>query len=52
MPELPEVEVTRRGIAPHIEGRTVEGVLMRRAGLRWPFPAGLSSLLAGAANTC
>lgn len=47
MPELPEVEVTRRGIAPHIEGRSVEGVLMRRAGLRWPFPAGLSSLLAG-----
>jgi len=47
MPELPEVEVTRRGIAPHIEGRSVESVLMRRAGLRWPFPADLSSLLAG-----
>lgn len=47
MPELPEVEVTRRGVAPHIEGRMVEGVLTRREGLRWPFPAGLDKLLAG-----
>lgn len=47
MPELPEVEVTRRGVAPHIEGRVVEGVLLRREGLRWPFPAGLDNLLAG-----
>jgi formamidopyrimidine-DNA glycosylase len=47
MPELPEVEVTRRGVAPHIEGRTVERVLVRRDGLRWPFPAGLSERLAG-----
>ena len=47
MPELPEVEVTRRGVAPHIEGRTVECVLTRRDGLRWPFPPGLSALLAG-----
>ena len=47
MPELPEVEVTRRGIAPHIEGRTVTGVVMRRSGLRWPFPAGLEVLLQG-----
>jgi formamidopyrimidine-DNA glycosylase len=47
MPELPEVEVTRRGVAPHIEGRTVDSVLVRRDGLRWPFPPGLSALLAG-----
>ncbi|MES2151678.1 MAG: bifunctional DNA-formamidopyrimidine glycosylase/DNA-(apurinic or apyrimidinic site) lyase [Pseudomonadota bacterium] len=47
MPELPEVEVTRRGVAPHVEGRLVEGVLTRRTGLRWPFPPGLSELLAG-----
>jgi len=47
MPELPEVEVTRRGVAPHIEGRIVEQVVCRREGLRWPFPPGLSSLLAG-----
>jgi formamidopyrimidine-DNA glycosylase len=47
MPELPEVEVTRRGVAPHLEGRVVESVLVRREGLRWPFPPGLSGLLAG-----
>jgi formamidopyrimidine-DNA glycosylase len=47
MPELPEVEVTRRGVAPHIDGRIVDRVLTRRDGLRWPFPPGLSELLAG-----
>ena len=47
MPELPEVEVTRRGVAPHVEGRLVETVLARRAGLRWPFPPGLDAILAG-----
>jgi len=47
MPELPEVEVTRRGVAPHLEGRVVEQVICRRDGLRWPFPPGLSELLAG-----
>jgi formamidopyrimidine-DNA glycosylase len=47
MPELPEVEVTRRGVAPHLEGRVVEGVVLRREGLRWPFPAHLGALLAG-----
>lgn len=47
MPELPEVEVTRRGVAPHLEGHTVTGVALRHSGLRWPFPANLSGLLAG-----
>ena len=47
MPELPEVEVTRRGVAPHIEGRIVDSVLVRRDGLRWPFPPGLDALLRG-----
>jgi formamidopyrimidine-DNA glycosylase len=46
MPELPEVEVTRRGVAPHLEGRVVDAVVLRRDGLRWPFPAGLEALLA------
>jgi formamidopyrimidine-DNA glycosylase len=45
MPELPEVEVTRRGIAPHVEDRLVTEVILRREGLRWPFPSGLSELL-------
>ncbi|TWC62120.1 bifunctional DNA-formamidopyrimidine glycosylase/DNA-(apurinic or apyrimidinic site) lyase [Herbaspirillum sp. SJZ099] len=47
MPELPEVEVTRRGVAPYLEGKTVTGVVTRHSGLRWPFPAGLDALLAG-----
>lgn len=47
MPELPEVEVTRRGIAPFLEGRDITGVVQRRSGLRWPFPVGLDMLLKG-----
>ncbi|MFC5512923.1 bifunctional DNA-formamidopyrimidine glycosylase/DNA-(apurinic or apyrimidinic site) lyase [Massilia jejuensis] len=47
MPELPEVEVTRRGVAPHLEGRVVEQVVFRREGLRWPFPAHLAGSLVG-----
>jgi formamidopyrimidine-DNA glycosylase len=47
MPELPEVEVTRLGLAPHLEGRLVDSVLLRREGLRWPFPPALPELLAG-----
>ncbi len=47
MPELPEVEVTRRGVAPHIEGRIVDRVVTRRDNLRWPFPPDLHAILAG-----
>lgn len=38
MPELPEVEVTRRGIASRLAGRTISGVVVRDARLRWPIP--------------
>ncbi len=38
MPELPEVETTRRGLAPHIEGRRIQAVTLRRPDLRWPIP--------------
>ena len=38
MPELPEVETTRRGIRPHIEGRRVSGIIIRQRQLRWPIP--------------
>ena len=38
MPELPEVETTRRGLAPHVEGRVVTDVVLRRPDLRWPIP--------------
>jgi formamidopyrimidine-DNA glycosylase len=47
MPELPEVEVTRLGVAPHLEGRIVEQVVFRREGLRWPFPGHLTDSLLG-----
>jgi formamidopyrimidine-DNA glycosylase len=47
MPELPEVETTRRGLAPHLEGRTVTGVTLRRPNLRWPIPDEVRELLPG-----
>src|SRR4051794_4617067 len=47
MPELPEVEVTRRGVAPYLEGRTVSAVVLRHSGLRWPFPPDLQERLSG-----
>ena len=37
MPELPEVETTRQGITPHIQGRQVSSVIIRQAQLRWPI---------------
>ena len=40
MPEPPEVETTRRGLAPHLEGRRVAGVTLRRPDLRWPTKMG------------
>ncbi|PKM29464.1 MAG: DNA-formamidopyrimidine glycosylase [Gammaproteobacteria bacterium HGW-Gammaproteobacteria-11] len=42
MPELPEVETTRRGIAPHLEGRTVTRLIVRNRSLRWPIPEDLA----------
>jgi formamidopyrimidine-DNA glycosylase len=47
MPELPEVEVTRRGLAPFVVGRTVESVAVRDARLRWPVPRDLDAAVAG-----
>jgi formamidopyrimidine-DNA glycosylase len=44
MPELPEVEVTRRGLAPQLAGRTISGVAVRERRLRWPIPADLARL--------
>lgn len=44
MPELPEVETTRRGLAPHVTGRRIDDVVLRRPDLRWPIPAGVQSL--------
>jgi len=47
MPELPEVETTRAGLAPHLLGRTVRRVILRRADLRWPIPPEISQTLPG-----
>ncbi len=47
MPELPEVETTRRGIEPHLRGRTIAGLVVRQPKLRWPVPPELSVWLRG-----
>ncbi|HCI12749.1 MAG: DNA-formamidopyrimidine glycosylase [Gallionellales bacterium GWA2_60_142] len=47
MPELPEVETTRRGLAPHLVGATVANVVIRHPQLRWPVPSELPELLRG-----
>ncbi len=47
MPELPEVETTRRGVEPHVVGRTVVALNVHEARLRWPVPAELAGQLAG-----
>jgi formamidopyrimidine-DNA glycosylase len=47
MPELPEVETTRRGIGPHLVGRSVTAVVVRDHRLRWPVPRGLADQLVG-----
>ncbi|WP_444999837.1 bifunctional DNA-formamidopyrimidine glycosylase/DNA-(apurinic or apyrimidinic site) lyase [Halomonas mongoliensis] len=48
MPELPEVETTRRGIAPHLEGRVISEVIVRQPRLRVPVPGDLVERLVGA----
>ncbi len=47
MPELPEVEITRRGLAAHLTGLTIADVVIRNAKLRWPIPKNLPRLLRG-----
>lgn len=47
MPELPEVETTRRGIAPYLEGQRVSRVVVRERRLRWPIPEDLDVRLSG-----
>ncbi|ALG67537.1 bifunctional DNA-formamidopyrimidine glycosylase/DNA-(apurinic or apyrimidinic site) lyase [Beggiatoa leptomitoformis] len=47
MPELPEVETTRRGIAQHLEGRTVTAIDVRESRLRWAVPSDLATHLLG-----
>ena len=49
MPELPEVETTRRGIEPHLVGRTVARLAVHEPRLRWPVPDALRAALEGRA---
>lgn len=51
MPELPEVETVRRGLAPHLVGRRIARVEVRRPDLRWPLPPDLGQVLTGATVT-
>lgn len=51
MPELPEVETVRRGLAPHVIGRRIVRVDQRRPDLRWPMPPDLVQILTGAMVT-
>ncbi|MDP1629858.1 MAG: bifunctional DNA-formamidopyrimidine glycosylase/DNA-(apurinic or apyrimidinic site) lyase [Caulobacter sp.] len=48
MPELPEVETVRRGLAPTLEGARLSRVEQRRPDLRFPFPDGFVQRLTGA----
>lgn len=48
MPELPEVETTRRGLEPHCVGRVIERAVVRESRLRWPVPAELATAITGA----
>lgn len=47
MPELPEVEITRRGVAPLLVGRRIEALVVREPRLRWPIAPELPAQVAG-----
>jgi formamidopyrimidine-DNA glycosylase len=47
MPELPEVETTRRGIEPYAKGQVIEQVVVREARLRWPVEPNLCQVVSG-----
>lgn len=47
MPELPEVETTRRGVEPYSRGQVVRDVRVREPRLRWPVPDGLPGIMRG-----
>lgn len=47
MPEMPEVETVRRGLAPVLVGATIDALELRRADLRFPFPDRFAARVAG-----
>lgn len=51
MPELPEVETTRNGIAPHVKGQYVTSIIIRQPKLRWLIPDTLQEVIGQPINT-
>ncbi|MBL4712794.1 MAG: DNA-formamidopyrimidine glycosylase, partial [Gammaproteobacteria bacterium] len=47
MPELPEVETSRRGIEPHLLNKKIKNITIRQHKLRWPIPNNLPELATG-----
>ncbi|MCZ4272157.1 bifunctional DNA-formamidopyrimidine glycosylase/DNA-(apurinic or apyrimidinic site) lyase [Maritalea porphyrae] len=47
MPELPEVETVKNGLAPFMDGATIKRIVLNRPNLRFPFPDGFQELLEG-----
>lgn len=47
MPELPEVETTRRGITPHLVNQKILKIIVRQRQLRWPIPSNLNKSMTG-----
>jgi formamidopyrimidine-DNA glycosylase len=47
MPELPEVETTRRGIEPHVDHHVIDDLIVRNRALRWPVPVRLRDKISG-----
>ncbi|WP_096086718.1 bifunctional DNA-formamidopyrimidine glycosylase/DNA-(apurinic or apyrimidinic site) lyase [Agaribacterium haliotis] len=47
MPELPEVETTKAGVAPYCEGKKLSKLIVRNPNLRWPVPEELASKIEG-----
>jgi formamidopyrimidine-DNA glycosylase len=47
VPELPEVETIRRGVEPHVVGRTIREAVVRETRLRWPVPADFAGYVQG-----
>jgi len=47
MPELPEVETTKEGIKPHLEGQTINTIIVRNSRFRLPVPANINELCEG-----
>ena len=52
MPELPEVETTRRGVAPSLVGKTIADIVVRNPSLRWPVPTEVQMAVGRQVTAC